>query len=118
MYTTLWNKYLPIIKILLKRSVNQEQTLDLDVTDFDRAGISRKAGNKFNLVFNNGRLESIGTSALAKDLAVVLLEDEKVKEIFTTNTYHISVNTKYKLTIKCIQKVNEEVMSEEGVAAN
>jgi len=37
MFTPTWNKYLPIIKILLKRSVNAEQTLDMNSTDFQRA---------------------------------------------------------------------------------
>ena len=117
MYTQLWNKYLPIIKILLKRSLTQEQNLDLDMTDFDRAGISRKAGNKFNLVFNNGRLESIGISDLAKELAVLLLDDEKIKELFSQNIYHVSVNTKYKLSIKCMPGEAKPVYHNEEVAA-
>ena len=118
MYTQLWSKYLPIIRILIKRSATQDQLLDLDVTDFDRAGIARKAGNKFNLIFSNGKAtNSIGSSPLAKDLITTLLDDAIVKELFTQNEYHITVNTKYKLSIKCIQKVEEEVLVAEEAAA-
>ena len=36
MYTQIWNKYLPIIRILLKRSTGSDQTLNLNATDFER----------------------------------------------------------------------------------
>ena len=46
MYTQIWSKYLPIIKILLKRSANGNQTLELNRIDFERAGTGRKAGRR------------------------------------------------------------------------
>ena len=38
MYNHIWKKYLPIIKILLKKSVAEEQVLALNRVDFERAG--------------------------------------------------------------------------------
>ena len=101
MYTHIWNKYLPIIKILLKRSASGDQTLDLNRIDFERAGTGRKAGYKFTIVFTNGRVANvISSSPLALDLAAVLLQDEAAKAILTGNNYEISLNTRFQLSIK------------------
>jgi hypothetical protein len=109
MYLQVWCKYLPVIKILLKRSVAGEQTLGLNKTDFERAGMARKIGLKFNIQFSNGRVDNmISSSALAKDLALVLLEDNVVKEAFVQNDYHIDMNTKFQLTIKRLPKFPSE----------
>ena len=42
MFLQTWNRYLPVIKILLKRSVNAEQTLDMNSSDFQRASVEKK----------------------------------------------------------------------------
>lgn len=101
MYTQVWTKYLPIIRILLKRATNNDQTLDMNRIDFERAGSGRKAGYKFNIEFSRGRVDNvISASPLARDLATVLLQDEVVKDLFNKNDYHVSLNTKFQLHIK------------------
>lgn len=121
MYTQAWMKYLPVIKILLKRAGTGEQLLDLNKPDFERAGIARKASHKFNIEFSNGRVNNvISSSALAKNLAVVLLEDKVVKETFMQNDYTITMNPKFQLNIKQIPKApveSEEKANAEAVAA-
>jgi hypothetical protein len=113
MYTHIWSKYLPIIKILLKRSATADQTLSLNRIDFERAGSGRKAGYKFNIDFSNGKVSNvISGSALASDLATVLLQDEMAKNLFRENEYKISLNTKFQLAIKnsavLLQEASEE----------
>ena len=101
MYTQIWNKYLPIIRILLKRSTTGDQLLNLNVTDFERAGAARKSGYKFAINFVNGRVDNIiSASPLAKDLAAVLLEDAVVKDLFSRNDYDVTMNAKFHLGIK------------------
>lgn len=101
MYTQIWSKYLPIIKILLKRTANGDQVLDLNRIDFERAGSGRKAGYKFNIEFNKGRVANIiSGSALASDLAFVMLEDLNVKAILLENHFTVSLNTKFQLSLK------------------
>ena len=41
MFVQTWNKYLPVIKILLKRSVQGEQTLEMNSSDFPAGALSR-----------------------------------------------------------------------------
>src|SRR5215213_4394395 len=101
MYTQVWTKYLPIIRILLKRSASGEQTLDMNRIDFERAGSGRKAGYKFTIEFRKGRVGNlISSSPLASNLASVLLQDAVLKDLFQKNDYDISLNTKFQLHLK------------------
>lgn len=114
MYTNVWNKYLPIIRILLKKTAAADQTLDLNLPDFERAGIARKSGYKFNIVFSKGRVDNvIISSPLASNLAQVLLGDPVIKELFMKNDYHVGMNTKFQMNFKCIAQAQEEVAAEE-----
>jgi|SRR5882724_554752 hypothetical protein len=120
MYTHIWNKYLPIIRILLKKSASGDQTLNLNRIDFERAGTGRKAGYKFMIQLNNGRVANvISTSPLALDLATVLLEDAVVKELVRTNNYEVSLNTKFQVSIKNTTPAEGRtgVDKEEGVSS-
>jgi hypothetical protein len=108
MYTQIWSKYLPIIKILLKRTVNGDQVLDLNRIDFERAGSGRKAGYKFSIEFTKGRVANIiSGSALASDLASVMLEDANIKPILLANHYIVSLNTKFQLSMKNVTPKEE-----------
>ncbi|MER3463862.1 MAG: hypothetical protein C4329_05030 [Chitinophagaceae bacterium] len=113
MYTNVWIKYLPIIRIVLKKAVNQDQTLALNVPDFERVGLTRKTGYKFAFIFNDGRLSDVIIDhSLASSLAAVMLEDEAIKNIITANNFHISLNPKFELSIKRIQQPEPVAASE------
>lgn len=104
MYNHIWRKYLPIIKILLKKSRTEEQVLALNRVDFEKAGTGRKAGYKFNIELTDGKVGNvISGSPLAMNLAEVILEDQSAKDILAENNFEVSLNTKFQLTIKCIE---------------
>ena len=119
MYTTVWAKYLPIIRIVLKRSLTAEQMLSLNAPDFSRAGMARKSGYKFLLKFRQGKIDNVIIDLpIASSLATALLQDAAIKEIFAENEFHISMNAKFELTIKCVQKfemAKAEIATEEAV---
>ena len=105
MYNHIWKKYLPIIKILFKKSIVEEQVLALNRIDFERAGTGRKAGYKFKIEFTDGKVGNvISGSMLAMHLAQVIMEDDSAKEILTEHNFEVSLNTKFQLTIKNIEK--------------
>ena len=105
MYNHIWKKYLPIIKILMKKSVSQEQVLTLNRIDFERAGTGRKAGYKFKIQFIDGKVGNvISGSTLAMHLAQVILEDDTAKQILNEHNFEVSLNTKFQLIIKNVQK--------------
>lgn len=109
MYTQLWNKYLPIIKILLKRSATSDQSLSMDTTDFERAGINAKSGKKFSLNFANGKSTTlVSATPLAKELVDMLLQDAVIKDLFLKNEYNITMNTKFQLSISCTTPAQQE----------
>lgn len=100
MYTQVWAKYLPIIKILLKKSINADQELPLNRIDFEKLGIARKAGYKFTIIFEDGKAAgTIGGIQLARDLATVLLENNDTKYLFKHNTYEVTLTTKFVLLL-------------------
>lgn len=101
MYNHIWKKYLPIIKILMKKSISEDQVLDLNRIDFERAGTGRKAGYKFKIEFTDGKVGNvISGSMLAMHLAQIILEDDGAKEIISENNFEVSLNTKFQLNIK------------------
>jgi len=105
MYTNVWAKYLPIIRIVLKRSLTAEQILSLNAPDFTRAGMSRKSGYKFLLKFKQGKIDNVIIDLpLASSLATTLLQDKVIKDLFADNEFHISLNPKFEMNIKCIQQ--------------
>jgi len=113
MYTNIWSKYLPIIRIVMKRSLNAEQILALNAPDFERAGMKRKSGYKFSFNLKNGRLKNVIIDLpLASSLASLLLEDKAVNEMIQANEFHIALSSKYELTIRHIPQPAEVSMAE------
>lgn len=109
MYKQVWNKYLPVIRILIKRSLSADQTLNLNAIDFERASAGRKAGYKFSMGFSNGRLSSsLSTSPVAKDLMETLVQDDLIKNCFKQNDYLLEMTPKFLLTIKALPNTTAE----------
>lgn len=101
MYTYIWNKYLPVIRILLKKSAGGDQLLSLNRDDFERAGTGRKAGYKFIIEFTEGKVSNvISGSDLASHLAAAMLEDSATKAVLQTGHFQVILNTKFQITIK------------------
>ncbi len=87
----------------MKKSVSEDQVLDLNRVDFERAGTGRKAGYKFTIEFTDGKVGNvISGSTLAMHLASVMMEDDGAKEIIRDKNYEVSLNTKFQLSIKNI----------------
>ena len=100
MYTQIWSKYLPIIKILLKRTLNGDQVLDLNRIDFERGSRNRKISVHFSIELVKGRLSSSTLSLPAKNLVSVLLEDDTTRQIVRQNQYEIILGSDFQLSIK------------------
>jgi hypothetical protein len=101
MFTQVWNKYLPIIKILMKRSTSGHQTLDMNQTDFQRAAGGRKVKFTFTVALHKGRIQNItNPPPLAKDLAVILQEDDMTRQLVRQHDFEFSMNSGFKLLIK------------------
>lgn len=100
---------MPVIRIVLKKSIAAEQIFMLNAQDFERAGLARKTGYKFLLKFREGKISNVIVDLpLASSLASVILADEAIKDILRKNEFHISLNPKFELSIKHIQQFDVE----------
>jgi hypothetical protein len=108
MFFQAWNKYLPIIKILMKRSPAGDQTLDMNKTDFERAAGGRKAKFTFNVMLHKGRIQNVSAPPpVSKDLATILQEDEMTRVLVRQFDYQFSMNASFQLTIKNLTPAEE-----------
>lgn len=92
---------MPVIRLHLKRSLQDEQQFKLNITDFEAAGSKGKSGYTFNINIENGKVtNNISGSAVARDLYELLKADEAVKAILKDKTVKISVGKSFVLSIK------------------
>jgi hypothetical protein len=100
-YLQTWKKYLPVIRLHLKKSVVEEQQFKLNITDFESAGERGKSGYTFNLQMENGKaMNNISGSAVARDLYESLKTDDIIKAFLQDKSVKISVGKSFMLTIK------------------
>jgi hypothetical protein len=100
-YLTTWKRYIPVIRLHLKRSLNEEQQFKLNITDFESAGDRGKSGYTFNIALENGKVtNNISGSAVARDLFEAMKEDEAIKAMLQNKSVKISVGKSFMLSIK------------------
>lgn len=109
MFTKTWEKYLPVIVLLMKRAENTEQVLDMNHTDFERAAGGKKVKFSFReICLKNGRIDSHEKlSILAADLLTLIQENEKAKWLSTGQSFEFSMNTNFQLKIKNVTQSNK-----------
>ena len=88
--------------ILLKKSVIGTQILSMNNTDFERAAGGRKIKYSFTqLQLNKGRINTeVKHTPMARELAVMLQEDDIVKKLIADQHIEFSMTNDFKLTIK------------------
>jgi hypothetical protein len=120
MYNAIWKKYLSVIRILLKRAAGEDQSLQMNVSDFEKTGPQKKTGFNFTLKFSKGRVDDLAAlSHTAKELAALLQQDPQINELLQRSDYHLTMSSKFELKIKRFPEVVEEpeqlVAAEEAV---
>ena len=99
MYKHVWNKFLPVIRILMKRSVSGVQKLALNRTDFEKVSRGRKAFPTFHIELEKGKLTTASPSVPAKELVATLLEDETCRSLLRQYNYKFSLKADLELVI-------------------
>ena len=102
MFLQTWKKYLPVIAILLKRSAQSEQILNLDEADFTRATGGRKVKFHFtNLQLTNGRTEqNLDVSPMAKDFVQALSTNDVINKLTGNQVFEFEITSNFRLVIK------------------
>ena len=115
MFTQTWSKYLPVIRILLKSAIKEDQMIRLNTFDFQKAATVRKAGYRFTIELNNGKVTNmLGLPDIAKDFYTVLLSNPEARDILKDKGFVISFNTRYELGIKNVPVLAVEPVEEEA----
>src|SRR5262245_47595679 len=109
MFTKTWEKYLPVIVLLMKRADKSEQVLDMNHTDFEKAAGGKKVKFSFReICLKNGRIDSHEKiSTLAEDLLRLIQDNEKAKWMSTGQSFEFSMNTNFQLKIRNITPNNK-----------
>ena len=98
----LWTKYLPAIRILLKKAVNEEQQFTLSKIELQAVDNRKNVNFSFNLEISNGKVESgLGVSQMGKDLFNVLNSDQLVRKFMLDKKIMIQMTRSSLLTFKC-----------------
>ena len=113
LYISVWNKYVPVIRILVKKSAAQEQMLNINRIDFDRVSGIKKSGYRFTVNFVNGRPDALFSgNDLVQTFISVLQNDEVVKDHLAKNNYTFTFTSKYQLQIKNNSSQKNEDLAE------
>ncbi|SDD25614.1 hypothetical protein SAMN05216464_101224 [Mucilaginibacter pineti] len=100
-YLTTWKRYMPVIRLHLKKSLTEDQQFKLNITDFESAGDRGKSGYTFNITMENGKVtNNISGSAVARDLFEAIKGDEAFKALLQDKSVKISVGKSFMLSIK------------------
>ncbi len=114
-YLTIWQKYLPVIRILLKKSTKEEQQLTINKIDFETVGERGGSGYSFNLEIEKGKvMNGISGTAVARDLFKTLTTDPQVKEFFLNKKAKVRMNKQFMLIMNTVEI--EPVETEEEIS--
>jgi len=98
----LWTKYLPAIRILLKKAVNEEQHFTLNKIELQSVDNRKNVNFSFNLEISNGKVESgIGVAPMGKDLFNVLNGDLLVRQFMLDKKIMIQMTRSSLVTFRC-----------------
>jgi hypothetical protein len=116
MFFQTWVKYIPVIRILLKRSLNEEQKLSMNSSDFHRAAGGRKVKFDFSFSLQNGKLQTTESAPpVGKDLVDALKDDDLCSRFIKKHHLDLSMNKNFELLIKNVpvEDINPQETDEE-----
>ena len=104
-YMLLWQKYAPVIQVLLKNTDNKNQKLQLYKHEFEHSGQKQKANVTFSFDLINGKaVNIISTTGIARDLWQVLDNKTATKNLLKDRKIKISIDKSFELQLEKIQE--------------
>jgi hypothetical protein len=100
-FLALWTKYLPVIRIVLKKSVNEEQQIMVGKMELQSVDNRKNASYVFDLEILNGRIiNSLGGSPIGKDLFFVMNNDSVLIKFMSDKHINIKMGKNSQLIFK------------------
>src|SRR5258708_4921926 len=101
-YLALWTKYLPAIRILLKKAVTEQQQMSVGKLELQSIDTRKNVNFSFNMEINHGKVEnSLAVHALGKDLFNVMNGDSVVRTFMRDKNIVIEMTKATMLSIRC-----------------
>jgi hypothetical protein len=101
MFLSLWTKYLPVIRIVLKKTLAEEQILPLNKLEFQSVDNRKNANHSFNIEIINGKVQnSVGSATIGKDFFNVINNDNSINQFISDKTVWFTMGKNYQLTLK------------------
>ena len=105
-YSYLWMKYAAVIHVLLKKTDNENQKLQLYKHEFENYGHRQNANFTFSLELKNGRAVNIvSTTGIARDLWRVLDNNTATKNLLKERNIKISIGKSLELQFEKIEQL-------------
>jgi hypothetical protein len=97
----LWMKYDKVIRLLLKKTDNENQKLQLYKHEFENRGHRSKSSYTFDLELNNGRaMNFLNTPAIARDLVQILNNNTETKNWLKERSVKLSMGESLELQLE------------------
>ena len=113
MYTYTWKKYLPVIRLLLKRAATADQQMSLNRIDFEKGNKTRKPVVSFSFEIIEGKLQMLNLPVAGKDLLEILMQDDTARTLLRQNHYFISLDSNLQLSVRSNTKAGDDAASDE-----
>jgi hypothetical protein len=100
-YSHLWMKYTAVIRVLLKKTDNENQKLQLYKHEFENGGHRSVSGYVFSVELNNGKVvNKISSTSVAGDLVQVLTNNTEIKNWLKDRHVKLSMQKSFELQLE------------------
>lgn len=101
MFRQTWNKYIPVLRILIKRSATGEQSLSMNGTDFTRAAGGKKVKFSFDIELKNAQFVNASQQTpLVQEFILALQEDEQLRKLIRHQHLGFTMSNNFQLRIR------------------
>jgi hypothetical protein len=109
-FLALWTKYLPIVRIQLKKSMNEDQQISLGKMELQSIDNRKNVNFSFSLEISKGKVENrIGVAPIGKDLFEVLSKDPIVSSFMADKIISLQMTRASLLTLKSKLAVEQTI---------
>lgn len=117
-YMQLWMKYAAALRILVKKTDNESQKLQLFKHEIDHYSPKANTGHVFSFNLINGKaMNSLKNPAIARDLFLVLDSNMVTKNLLKERAIKISMDKSFEVQLEKIEleKVEPEITEPEKI---
>jgi hypothetical protein len=102
-YLHLWMKYSHVMRVLLKKTDEENQTIKLFKHEIESLGVKSNTSHIFSLELINGKAtKATNTTAIAHDLVQLIDNDNALRSVLKERSVKVSLGKTYELQLEKI----------------